>query len=94
MGGPRGFSPSQAGHDRARILTAGDDPELRERYGGELHQAPISNCGSHELQTHAVVFDKYFRYALQYRGSATVEQHRALHALEVEGNGHKNGNYN
>jgi GntR family transcriptional regulator, carbon starvation induced regulator len=24
------------------------------------------------------VFDKYFRYALQYRGSATIEQHRAL----------------
>ena len=30
------------------------------------------------MQTHAIVFDKYFRYALQYRGSATVEQHRAL----------------
>src|SRR4051794_11295678 len=61
------------------ILTAGDDPELRKRYDGEFHQALISNCGSHELmQTHAVVFDKYFRYALQYRGSATVEQHRAL----------------
>ena len=30
------------------------------------------------MQTHAVVFDKYFRYALQYRGSATIEQHRAL----------------
>ena len=30
------------------------------------------------MKTHAVVFDKYFRYALQYRGSATVEQHRAL----------------
>ncbi|WP_375413296.1 GntR family transcriptional regulator [uncultured Bradyrhizobium sp.] len=61
------------------ILTAGDDPELRKRYDGEFHQALISNCGSRELmQTHAVVFDKYFRYALQYRGSATVEQHRAL----------------
>ena len=30
------------------------------------------------MQTHAVVFDKYFRYALQYRGSATVAQHNAL----------------
>ncbi|MFL6818226.1 MAG: GntR family transcriptional regulator [Bradyrhizobium sp.] len=61
------------------ILTEGDDPELRKRYDGEFHQALISSCGSRELmQTHAVVFDKYFRYALQYRGSATVEQHRAL----------------
>ena len=30
------------------------------------------------MQTHAGVVDKDFRYALQYRGSATVEQHRAL----------------
>jgi GntR family transcriptional regulator, carbon starvation induced regulator len=61
------------------ILTAGDDPELRKRYDGEFHQALISSCGSRELmQTRATVFDKYFRYALQYRGSATVEQHRAL----------------
>jgi DNA-binding GntR family transcriptional regulator len=30
------------------------------------------------MQTHSVVFDKYFRYALQYRGSATVAQHRSL----------------
>jgi GntR family transcriptional regulator, carbon starvation induced regulator len=61
------------------ILTAGDDPELRKRYDGEFHQALISSCGSRELmQTHAVVFDKYFRYALQYRGSATVAQHQAL----------------
>jgi GntR family transcriptional regulator, carbon starvation induced regulator len=61
------------------ILSAGDDPELRKRYDGEFHQALISSCGSRELmRTHAVVFDKYFRYALQYRGSATVEQHRAL----------------
>jgi GntR family transcriptional regulator, carbon starvation induced regulator len=61
------------------ILSEGDDPELRKRYDGEFHQALISGCGSRELtQTHAVVFDKYFRYALQYRGSATVEQHRAL----------------
>ena len=42
-------------------------------------QALISCCGSRELmQTHAVVFDKYFRYALQYRGSDTAGQHRAL----------------
>src|SRR3954468_4066695 len=61
------------------ILSEGDDPELRKRYDGEFHQALISSCGSRELmQTHAVIFDKYFRYALQYRGSATAEQHRAL----------------
>ena len=61
------------------ILTEGDDPELRKRYDGEFHQALISGCGSRELMhTHSVVFDKYFRYALVYRGSATVEQHRAL----------------
>jgi GntR family carbon starvation induced transcriptional regulator len=61
------------------ILTEGDDPELRKRYDSEFHQALISSCGSRELmQTHAVVFDKYFRYALQSRGNATSEQHRAL----------------
>jgi len=61
------------------VLTEGDDPELRKRYDSEFHQALISNCGSRELmQTHAVIFDKYFRYALQYRGRATVEQHGAL----------------
>ncbi len=61
------------------ILSEGDDPELRKRYDSEFHQTLISSCGSRELmQTHAVVFDKYFRYALQSRGSATTEQHRAL----------------
>jgi GntR family transcriptional regulator, carbon starvation induced regulator len=61
------------------ILSEGDDPELRKRYDSEFHQALISSCGSHELMhTHSVVFDKYFRYALQYRGSATVAQHKAL----------------
>ncbi|MGY3469825.1 GntR family carbon starvation induced transcriptional regulator [Bradyrhizobium sp. LM6.11] len=52
------------------VLSEGDDPELRKRYDGEFHQALISSCGSRELmQTHAVVFDKYFRYALRYRGA-------------------------
>src|SRR6201990_145287 len=67
------------------IQSEGDDPELRKRYDGEFHQALISSCGSRELmQTHAVVFDKYFRYALQYRGSATAEQHRALLECALE----------
>jgi DNA-binding GntR family transcriptional regulator len=61
------------------ILTEGDDPELRKRYDSEFHQALISSCGSRELMhTHSIVFDKYFRYALVYRGSATVAQHKAL----------------
>ncbi|MES1149656.1 MAG: FCD domain-containing protein [Bradyrhizobium guangdongense] len=61
------------------IRTEGDDPELRKRYDGEFHQALISSCGSRELMhAHAVVFDKYFRYALRYRGSETVNQHKAL----------------
>jgi len=61
------------------VLKEGDDPELRKRYDGEFHQALISSCGSRELmQTHAVVFDKYFRYALRYRGAETINQHKAL----------------
>jgi DNA-binding GntR family transcriptional regulator len=61
------------------ILSEGDDPELRKRYDSEFHQALISSCGSRELMhTHSIVFDKYFRYALVYRGSATVAQHKAL----------------
>src|SRR6201747_3054589 len=61
------------------IQSEGDDPELRKRYDGEFHPALISACGSRELmQTHAVIFDKYFRYALQYRGSTTIAQHKAL----------------
>jgi GntR family transcriptional regulator, carbon starvation induced regulator len=61
------------------ILTEGDDPELRKRYDGEFHQALISNCGSRELMhTHSIVFDKYFRYALRYRGVETVKQHKTL----------------
>lgn len=68
-----------AATERAILSGGDDDPELRKRYDGEFHQALISACGSRELMhTHSVVFDKYFRYALQYRGSATVEQHRAL----------------
>jgi GntR family carbon starvation induced transcriptional regulator len=30
------------------------------------------------MQTHSVVFDKYFRYALRYRGAETINQHKAL----------------
>lgn len=56
--------------------------EQWKRYDGEFHQALISNCGSQVLmETHATVFDMYFRYqmiAFTYRGSEPREQHQAL----------------
>ena len=63
-----------------RLMETGlGELEQWKRYDGEFHQALISNCGSRMLmETHALVFDKYFRYALQYRGSATIAQHQAL----------------
>ena len=55
---------------------------LWKQYDSEFHQALISNCGSRALmQTHAAVFDKYFRYlvlALSYRGPVVPEQHQQL----------------
>jgi DNA-binding GntR family transcriptional regulator len=61
------------------IRADGDIPAQRRRYDSEFHQALISNCGSRELMTaHAVVFDKYFRYTLQYAGRSTAKQHQAL----------------
>ena len=57
-------------------------PEQWKRYDSEFHQALISNCGSGVLmETHATVFDKYFRYqmiAFHYRGEEPAIQHRAL----------------
>jgi DNA-binding GntR family transcriptional regulator len=62
-----------------QIASSRDNPELRRRYDGEFHQALISACGSRELMAaHAAIFDKYFRYALQYRGRETARQHEAL----------------
>lgn len=56
--------------------------EKWKRYDSEFHQALISNCGSRTLmETHALVFDRYFRYqmvAFRYRGSEPAEQHKAL----------------
>jgi GntR family carbon starvation induced transcriptional regulator len=58
--------------------------ELKQwkRYDGEFHQALISNCGSQVLmETHALVFDKYFRYqmvAFTYRGAEPAQQHKVL----------------
>src|SRR6478672_9051500 len=56
--------------------------EQWKRYDGEFHQALISNCGSRMLmETHALVFDKYFRYqmvAFVYRGAEPAQQHKSL----------------
>jgi GntR family carbon starvation induced transcriptional regulator len=58
------------------------EPEQWKRYDGEFHQALISNCGSRVMmETHALVFDKYFRYqmvAFNYRGGEPAVQHKAL----------------
>jgi GntR family transcriptional regulator, carbon starvation induced regulator len=58
------------------------EPEQWKRYDGEFHQALISNCGSRTLiESHAAVFDKYFRYqmiVLDYRGDEPARQHKAL----------------
>jgi GntR family carbon starvation induced transcriptional regulator len=58
------------------------EPEQWKRYDGEFHQALISNCGSRTLiETHAAVFDRYFRYqmiVLNYRGEEPARQHREL----------------
>src|SRR4029079_15639529 len=66
-----------------RLMETGlGELEQWKRYDGEFHQALISNCGSRTLmETHALVFDKYFRYqmvAFGYRGSEPAEQHKAL----------------
>ena len=66
-----------------RLMETGlGELEQWKRYDGEFHQALISNCGSRTLmETHALVFDKYFRYqmvAFSYRGSEPAAQHRAL----------------
>jgi DNA-binding GntR family transcriptional regulator len=53
-----------------------------KRYDSEFHHALISNCGSRALlDTHAAVFDRYFRYqtlSLNYRGDEPAEQHEQL----------------
>jgi len=66
-----------------RLMESGlGELEHWKRYDGEFHQALISNCGSRVLmETHALVFDKYFRYqmvAFQYRGGEPAMQHKAL----------------
>jgi GntR family transcriptional regulator, carbon starvation induced regulator len=66
-----------------RLMDSGvGEPEQWKRYDGEFHQALISNCGSRVLmESHALVFDKYFRYqmvAFLYRGREPAVQHKAL----------------
>ncbi len=58
------------------------EPDQWKRYDSEFHRELISNCGSRALmETHAAVFDRYFRYqmiALNYRGNEPARQHQAL----------------
>jgi GntR family carbon starvation induced transcriptional regulator len=66
-----------------RLMASGvGEPEQWKRYDSEFHQALISNCGSQVLiETHAAIFDRYFRYqmiALHYRGEEPAVQHQAL----------------
>jgi GntR family carbon starvation induced transcriptional regulator len=66
-----------------RLMASGvGEPEQWKRYDSEFHQALISNCGSQVLiETHAALFDRYFRYqmiALHYRGEEPAQQHQAL----------------
>ncbi len=66
-----------------RLMESGvGELEKWKRYDGEFHQALISNCGSRTLmETHALVFDKYFRYqmvAISYRGNEPAGKHKAL----------------
>ena len=70
-----------AATERAMSSKKGNQ-QLWKRYDGEFHQALISNCGSRALmETHADVFDKYFRYliiALSFRGEIVSRQHQQL----------------
>jgi GntR family carbon starvation induced transcriptional regulator len=66
-----------------RLMESGiGELEQWKRYDSEFHQALMSNCGSRVLmETHAAVFDKYFRYqmiAFSYRGGEPALQHKAL----------------
>ena len=66
-----------------RLMESGiGELEQWKRYDSEFHQALISNCGSRVLmETHSLVFDKYFRYqmvAFAYRGAEPAQQHRTL----------------
>jgi DNA-binding GntR family transcriptional regulator len=66
-----------------RTMSAGTrELDQWKRYDSEFHRALISNCGSQALMdSHAGVFDRYFRYqmiALNYRGEDPAHQHQAL----------------
>jgi DNA-binding GntR family transcriptional regulator len=59
-----------------------DEAPTWKRYDWEFHQALVSSCGSRALlQTHANVFDRYFRYlmlAACFRGKVAALEHRRL----------------
>lgn len=65
------------------MMTAGTiQPSLWKKYDGEFHRALIARCGAPALMdTHAAVFDRYFRYQMivfQFRGDEPAQQHRGL----------------
>jgi DNA-binding GntR family transcriptional regulator len=57
------------------------------RYDFAFHNALISACGSRTLlDLHASVFDRFIRYhmlAASFRGSAVMDDHRALFDLAM-----------
>jgi GntR family transcriptional regulator, carbon starvation induced regulator len=65
-----------------RMNSGKAENDLWKRYDGEFHQALISNCGSRALmESHEMVFDKYFRYpmiSVDRRGQEPIKQHRQL----------------
>ena len=77
-----------------RLMSDGQcEPEQWKRYDSEFHHALISNCGSQALmETHAAIFDRYFRYqmiVLNYRGEEPAEQHQGLLNCALERNADK-----
>jgi GntR family transcriptional regulator, carbon starvation induced regulator len=66
------------------------NPQAWKKYDGEFHHALISNCGSRALlDTHAALFDRYFRYQillLNYRGEEPMHQHQDLLASALKRN--------
>jgi DNA-binding GntR family transcriptional regulator len=58
-----------------------------KHYDSQFHQALVSACGSRILmETHAAVFDKYFRYqmiALGFRPGIAASEHRELVRLAL-----------
>ena len=69
-----------------RLMESGiGEPEQWKRYDGEFHQALISNCVSRVLmETHALVFDKYFRYQMVASRRGACRAAQSASGLRVE----------